>query len=33
MYPFVNTVDPDQLASDEEIWLGSSLFSAVIENG
>ena len=28
---FENTVDPEQLASDEAIWLGSLLFSILIE--
>ena len=29
---FENTVDPDQLASDEAIWSGSTLLSTWIEN-
>ena len=28
---FENTVDPDQLASDEASWSGSTLFSTLIE--
>ena len=27
-----NTVDPDQLASNEAIWSGSTVFSNPIEN-
>ena len=27
-----NIVDPDQLASDEAIWSGSTLFSTLFEN-
>ena len=30
-YFFENSVDPDQLASDEAIWSGSTLFSTLIE--
>ena len=29
---FENTVDPDQLASDEAIWSGSIQFSKLVEN-
>ena len=29
---FENTVDPDQMASKEAIWSGSTLFSTLIEN-
>ena len=29
---FKNTVDPDQLASEEAIWLGSTVFSIQIVN-
>ena len=29
---FENTVDPDQLASNEAIWSGSTLFSIMIES-
>ena len=29
---FDNTVDPDQLASVEAIWSGSTLLSTLIEN-
>ena len=31
LYIFDNTADPDQLASDEAIWLGSTQFSTLIE--
>ena len=29
---FENSVDPDQLASDEASWLGSTLFSTLLVN-
>ena len=32
LFFFENTVDPDQLASEEAIWSGSTLFSTLIEN-
>ena len=31
LYIFDNTADPDQLASDEAIWLGSTQISTLIE--
>ena len=31
MYPFIeNTVDPDQLASSEASWSGSTLFTTLL---
>ena len=33
MYPaFANSVDPDQLASEEANWSGSALFAIQFEN-